>query len=145
MPYHPITPDEVRSLLDSDPPHTGKLATVRADGRPHVAPVWFVVEPDGSILFNTGEKTVKGRNLRRTGRAALCVDDERPPFSYVLIEGRADLIDDLTEVRAGADRIGGRYMGPERAQEYGERNGVPGELLVRLYPDRINGEMEIAD
>ncbi len=110
-----------------------------------MAPVWFVVEADGSILFNTGEKTLKGRNLRRTGRAAMCVDDERPPFSYVLIEGRVDLIDDLTEVRAGAGRIGGRYMGLERAQEYGERNGVPGELLVRLHPDRVNGETEIAD
>jgi PPOX class probable F420-dependent enzyme len=140
-----ITPEQVRALLDSDPPHTGKLATVRADGRPHVAPIWFVVDEDGSVLFNTGEATVKGANLRRTGRAALCVDDERPPFSYVVIEGQVELIDDLEQVRAGAERIGGRYMGPERAAEYGARNGVPGELLVRLRPDRTFGTMAIAD
>jgi hypothetical protein len=79
MSFHPITPGEVRALLESDPPHTGKLATARADGRPHVAPIWFVVEADGSILFNTGQATVKGANLRRSGQAALCVDDERPP------------------------------------------------------------------
>ena len=60
MPYHPISPDEVSAILTSVPPHTGKLATVRRDGRPHVAPIWFVVEPDGTIAFNTGEGTVEG-------------------------------------------------------------------------------------
>ncbi|MHB1927963.1 MAG: PPOX class F420-dependent oxidoreductase [Acidimicrobiales bacterium] len=136
---------EARAFLGSDPPHTGKLATVRADGRPHVAPIWYVVEPDGTILFNTGAGTVKGRNLRRTGRAALCVDDERPPFSFVTVEGGVDLIDDLDQVSKGAARIGGRYMGAERAAEYGARNGVAGELLIRLHPDRVTSAAGVAD
>jgi PPOX class probable F420-dependent enzyme len=144
MPFHSMTPSEVRALLESDPPHTGKLATVRADGRPHVAPIWFVVEPDGSILFNTGEETVKGANLRRTGQAALCVDDERPPFSFVVVEGHVELIDDLEQVKAASGRIGGRYMGPERSEEFAARNGVPGELLVHLYPDRVRGAVDLA-
>jgi PPOX class probable F420-dependent enzyme len=91
VPYHLITPEEVRSLLDSDPPHTGKLAAARADGRPHVAPVWFVLEPGGSVLITTSQDSVKGRNLRHAGRAALCVDEEAPPYAFVLIEGRVGL------------------------------------------------------
>lgn len=145
MPYHPMTDTEVRRFLAGTPPHTGKLATVRADGRPHVAPVWYLVDEDGTIVFNTGESTVKGRNLRRDPRASLCVDDERPPFSFVVVEGHVDLSGDLDDVRTWATMIGGRYMGEDRAEEYGRRNGVAGELVARLRPDRIMSAMDLAD
>jgi hypothetical protein len=136
---------EVRTFLAGTPPHTAKVATVRADGRPHVAPVWYVVDDEGIIVFNTGESTVKGRNLRRDPRASLCVDDERPPFSFVLLEGVVELSDDLEEVRAWATRIGGRYMGEDRAEEYGARNGAPGELVARLRPERVVSAFNLAD
>ncbi|MBB1254890.1 PPOX class F420-dependent oxidoreductase [Streptomyces sp. OF3] len=123
---------------------TGKLATVRADGAPHVAPVWFLLDGD-ELVFNTGARTVKGRNLARDARASLCVDDDAPPFSYVIFSGRARLVEDLPEVRHWAARIGARYMGEDRAEEYGERNGVPGELLVRLHIDKVVAEARIAD
>ncbi len=74
----------------------------------------------------------------------MCVDDERPPFSFVVVEGRAELVSDLAEVRRWATRIGGRYMGPERADEYGARNGVAGELLVRLRPERVSSGLGLA-
>jgi len=96
-------------------------------------------------MFNTGERTVKGRNLIRDGRAALCVDDERPPFSFVTIEGTVEIISDLIEVRRWAARIGGRYMGAARAEEYGERNGVEGELLIRLRPRAVHSAADLAD
>lgn len=140
-----MTDAQVTAFLAAVPPHTGKLATVRADGRPHVAPVWYALDDDGSVLFNTGESTVKGRNLRRDPRASLCVDDERPPFSYVVMEGTVEITDDLGEVRRWATEIGGRYMGEERAEEYGARNGVEGELLVRLRPHRVVSAFELAD
>jgi PPOX class probable F420-dependent enzyme len=146
MPAHPITAEEIHALLTSDPPHTGKLATVRADGRPHVVPVWFALnEIDGSVEFNTGADSVKGRNLARTGIAALSVDIEAPPFGFLMIEGHVTLIDDPDAVRAAAIRIGVRYMGAEKGEEYGERNAAPGELLVRLHPDKITGMAEMAD
>jgi hypothetical protein len=85
----------VRALLTAMPPHTGKRATVRADGRPHVAPVWYVVDDDGSLVFNTGQGAQPGPD----GRAALCVDDERPPFSFVVVQGVAEISRDLTQVR----------------------------------------------
>jgi len=134
---------QIREFLSAGT-RTGKLATTRADGRPHVAPVWFVL--DGSdVVFNTGADSVKGRSLRRDPRAAMCVDDEAPPFAFVLVEGAVELSDDLDEMRTWATRIGARYMGPDRAEDFGRRNGVPGELLVRLTPDRIIGRGRIAD
>jgi hypothetical protein len=118
---------------------------VRADGRPHIAPIWFDVDDDGSLVFNTGESTVKGRNIRREPRVSLCVDEDRPPFSFVVVEGVAEISEDLDEVRQWAARLGGRYMGAERAGEYGSRNGVAGELLVRVRPERIVSAVDIAD
>jgi PPOX class probable F420-dependent enzyme len=142
---HRMSQTEVVAFLKAVPPHTGKLATVRADGRPHLAPVWYAVDEDGTVLFNTGETTVKGRNLARDPRASLCVDDERPPFSFVVLEGTVELSHDVEEVRRWATVIGGRYMGPDRAEEYGARNGVPGELLARLRPSRVVSEADLAD
>jgi PPOX class probable F420-dependent enzyme len=142
--YHPMSSDEVQAFLRS-PVRPGILATVRADGRAHAAPIWFDVDDDGSIVFNTGEDTVKGRNLRRSGRASLCVQDDQPPFSFVAVEGAVTLIDDLDQVKAWAGRIGGRYMGADRADEFGQRNGVPGELLVRLVPDHVVAAADVAN
>ena len=73
-----MTDEQWRAFI-TEGTRTGKLATTRRDGRPHVVPIWFVLDGD-DLVFNTGAETVKGRSLRRTGWASLCVDDERPPF-----------------------------------------------------------------
>lgn len=134
---------ECRQFL-MEHPHTAKIATVRADGRPHVAPAWFVLDGD-TLIFTTGHSTVKALNMRRDPRVCLCVDDETPPFRYAQIEGIATLSAELEPLRYWAKQIGGRYMGEERAEEYGKRNGVPGELLVRVTPTKIRYEKDIAD
>ena len=147
-----MTDEQVLSFLTRLPAHTGKLATVRADGRPHVVPIWFAVDttgasdaaPFGDIVFNTGVETLKGRSLRRDPRAALCVDDERPPFSFVAIEGTTTLSEDRGEVLRWATVIGGRYMGEDRAEAYGRRNGVAGEYLVRLRPTHVVAIADLA-
>ncbi len=135
---------QVWSFLDAMPARPAVLATTRTDGSPHAAPVWYAVD-EGSIVFNTGEQTVKARNLRRDARVTLVVDDDRPPFSFALVTGRATLSEDLAEVRHWAVVIGGRYMGAERAEEFGARNGVPGELLVRVRPDRLRGVSDLSE
>jgi PPOX class probable F420-dependent enzyme len=145
MAHRPMSDDEVRSFLTALPARPAILATVRREGRPHVAPIWYAVDADGTIVFNTGETTVKGRNLRRAGYAAMSVDDDEAPFSFVALEGPVTLSDDLAEVRHWAGVIGGRYMGPDRAEEYGERNGVPGELVVRLTPAKVVSAADVAD
>ncbi|WP_030737152.1 PPOX class F420-dependent oxidoreductase [Streptomyces sp. NRRL S-31] len=137
-----MTDEEWRAFV-SDGTRTGKLSTVRADGSPHVAPIWFLLDGD-ELVFNTGKDTVKGRNLARDGRVALCVDDDRPPYHFVVLNGRAQVSEDLAEVRLWATRIAARYMGEERAEEYGARNGVPGELLVRVRIDKVVAVRDLA-
>ncbi len=135
--------DEVRAFLTAGT-RTGKLAIVRLDGSPMVVPVWFAVDDDGTLLFTTWHETIKGKALRRDGRVSLCVDEEQPPYAYVRVDGVVAITEDPEQLRAWAARIGARYMGAERGEEYGRRNGVPGELLVRVTPTRIVAEADIA-
>jgi len=115
---------------------TGKLGYLAADGRPLVAPIWYLVEDD-EIVFNTGSRSAKGRALARDPRVALCVDSEDPPFAFVQIQGVATTSEDPDELYRVAAEVGGRYMGAERADEFGKRNGVPGELVVRIRPTKV--------
>ena len=138
-----MTDEQWRAFV-SQGTRTGKLSTVRSDGSPHVTPIWFLLDGD-DVVFNTAKDSVKGRNLARDGRVALCVDDDRPPFDFVVLEGRAVLSEDVDELRRWAARIGGRYMGEDRAEEFGRRNAVPGELLVRVRIEKVIAEAGIAD
>jgi PPOX class probable F420-dependent enzyme len=129
-----LTPEVVAFL--SDGTRTGKLGWTAADGRPLVAPVWFVVE-DGALLFNTGKETAKGRAVRRDPRVVLCIDLEEPPYAFVQVQGTATISEDPGELLRSATAIGRRYMGADRAEEFGNRNGVPGELIVRVEPTKV--------
>ena len=130
-----ITDPEVSAFLQAGT-RTGKLSYTGADGRPLVAPVWFIVE-DGRLVFNTGKETAKGRALARDSRATLCVDLEEPPYAFVQVQGSAELSEDPGELLRTATAIAARYVGPELADEFGKRNGVPGELVVRLRPTKV--------
>jgi PPOX class probable F420-dependent enzyme len=130
-----MTEEEYREFM-LDHPRTAVLATVRPDGRPHVAPIWFDLDGD-TLIFTTGESTVKGRNMLRDSRVSLCIEEEDPPFHFVLIEGTSELTADDPDLLYWATRLGGRYMGADRAEEYGQRNAVEGELLVRVTPQRV--------
>ena len=130
-----VTDPEISAFLSAGT-RTGKLAWTSADGRPLVTPVWFVVA-DGGIVFNTGKDSAKGRALARDPRVALCVDLEEPPYGFVQVQGRAELSEEPADLVRTATAIAGRYMGRDRAEEFGRRNGVPGELVVRLRPDKV--------
>jgi PPOX class probable F420-dependent enzyme len=145
--YKPAPAGWWQDFVTAMPARTAKLAVVRADGSPLVVPVWVDLDrdPDGDeIVFNTGLDTVKGQAIRRDGRVCLCWDDERPPFSFVTVHGRARIVEDLAQVRAWAGRLGGRYLGPDRAEEMAARNGVPGECLVRVRPERVIAMIDLA-
>jgi len=137
-----MTEEEYRDFLLGSV-RTATLATVRADGRPHAAPIWYHLDGE-TFVFTTGEDTVKGRNLRRDGRVSLCIDDEMPPFHFVVVEGVADIAADDPELLHWATRIGGRYMGEDRAEAFGRRNAVSGELLVRVAPTKVLAYKNIA-
>lgn len=138
-----MTREETSAFLLEDH-RTGKLATVREDGRPHVVPIWFDLDGD-DLVFTTWHQAVKAANMRRDARVALCVDDEALPFAFVLIEGTATIEENADNLRYWATRIAGRYMGADLAEAYGERNSVEGELLVRVTPIKIIARKGIAD
>lgn len=135
--------DDVIAFL-SEGTRTGKLGFVASDGRPLVAPVWFIV--DGrQLVFNTAKSTAKGRALLRDARVVVCVDDERPPYAFVQVQGTASLSEDPAQLVETATRIGARYMGADRAEEFGRRNGAPGELVVRVSPTKVVKAFDVAD
>jgi PPOX class probable F420-dependent enzyme len=135
--------DEVIAFL-SEGTRTGMLGYVASNGRALIAPVWFVV--DGrQLVFNTGKRTAKGRALARDPRVVLCVDDPHPPFSFVQVQGNAEISEEPHDLIETATRIAARYMGRDRADEFGRRNGVAGELVVRVTPTKVVQAFNLAD
>jgi PPOX class probable F420-dependent enzyme len=132
-----LSDPQVRAFL-TEGTRTGKLSYTSASGQPLVVPVWFVLDGD-ELVFNTGKDTAKGRALARDPRTAVCVDLEQPPYAFIQVQGVAELSEDPAELVRTATAIGARYMGQERAVEFGQRNGVPGELVVRVRPHKVLG------
>ncbi|WP_433255337.1 PPOX class F420-dependent oxidoreductase [Actinomadura nitritigenes] len=122
---------------------TGKAGVTRKDGTPHVTPIWFVLDGD-DLLFTTYHESIKARVLARDPRLSVCVDDQTPPYSYVMMQAEARLTEDLDELRKWATAIGARYMGEDRAEEFGARNAVPGEYLVRARITKVVAQRDIA-
>jgi PPOX class probable F420-dependent enzyme len=142
--YTDAPPGWWQDFVASSPARTAKLAVVRSDGSPHVAPVWVALDGD-TIVFTTSAETIKGKAIRRDPRVCLCWDDERPPFSFLTIAGVASIVDDDAELLRWATLIGGRYMGEDRAEEFGRRNAVPPEMLIRVTPTKIVAKIDVAD
>jgi PPOX class probable F420-dependent enzyme len=137
-----MSPSEIADFLMQGT-RTAKVATTMSSGHPHVMPVWFVLDRE-ELVFTTGARSVKGRDLRRDPRIALVVEEDVAPYAFVHIRGHARISEDIDELLRFATEIGGRYMGPDRAEEFGRRNAVPGELLVRVIPERVIAETDVA-
>ena len=139
-----MTKDEMKNFILQGT-FTGKLGTINKDGTPHVVPIWYTVDGEDNIIFNTGDKSVKAKNIRRDNRVRICVDDQTPLFSFVTIDGIAEIIsNEPSEVYKWAKIIAARYMGYNKSEEYGRRNSAEGELLVKIKPIRVIGEKDIA-
>jgi PPOX class probable F420-dependent enzyme len=138
----PLSDQEILAFI-MQVPRTGHIATVRDDGRPHVATIWLTIDGD-DIVFVTSSESVKAGNLGRTGYAAIAVDDERPPYSNVAIEGPVSVIDDMHEVHRWVRGIAARYMGDEWARAFSEMDELPDDLVCRLTPARMTGLADMA-
>jgi PPOX class probable F420-dependent enzyme len=148
MPYNAAPEGWWQSFVRALPPRTAKLAVVRADGAPHVAPVWCDVDGEGDeaqVVFMTSADTIKGKAILRDPRVSLCWDDEAPPFSFVTVAGTVTTSTDPDELLAWSTRIAGRYMGAEQAEAYGRRNAVPPEMVVRVTPTKVVAKVDVAD
>lgn len=138
-----LTQSDIRDFLMTGT-RTGKVAWVSASGNPKVTPIWFVIEDD-AIVFNTAETSAKAKALRADPRVSFVVDLEEPPYGFVKVDGAVEFSDEPDEIHRIATIIGGRYMGAERAQEFGDRNGVPGELILRIRPETVRASFAVSD
>ena len=139
-----MTKDEIRNFLLKGT-FTGKLGTINKDGTPHVVPIWYTLDDADNILFNTDDNSVKAKNIQRDNRVRLCVDDQVPLFSFVTVDGIAEIVSkEPKEVFKCAKIIAARYMGNDKAEEYGRRNSSEGELLIKIKPTRVIGQKDIA-
>ncbi len=139
-----MTKDEIRNFLLQGT-LTGKLGTINKNGTTHVVPIWYTVDEEDNIVFNTGGESVKAKNIRRDNRVRLCVDDQKPLFSFVLIDGIAQIEKvETSEIYKWAKIIAARYMGDDKSEAYGKRNSGEGEILVRIKPIKIVGQKDTA-
>ena len=116
---------KARALLDR--PVIANVATVGADGRPQITPVWVDVE-DGAVVFNTARGRVKDRNLAANPNVAVSVVDPDDPFNVVVVRGAARPVEEGAD--AHIDRLAKKYMGLD---EYPMRQ--PGEVRVKYVLD----------
>ncbi len=144
MAYNDAPADWWKTFIDALPAHTAKLAVVRADGSPLVAPIWIARDGD-QIVFMTSADTIKGKSILRDGRVSLCLDNETPPFDFVTINGTTTTSTDTDELIEWGTRIAARYMGGAKAEQYGKRNAVPPEMVVRVTPTSIVAKTNVAD
>jgi PPOX class probable F420-dependent enzyme len=136
-----MTAAEIREFLSASP-HTGKLATVGANGQPHVVPIWFVLDGDDVVLTVSSSST-KARNIRGQRRVSLCVDDEELPYAFVTVFGTATTVQSPPDLLDWTTRIAARYVGPERSVEFGQRNAGFDDLVVRIRIERVIGYAEV--
>lgn len=117
-------------------PRIGRLATIRADGTPHIAPIWYRYE-DGAFLILTDAASVKHRNIQRDARVELCVDDHVAPYHTVIVRGRAESLPPR-----GAEwrlALAVHYLGEENGRRYVENTPAGDEVLIRIVPERVTG------
>ena len=137
-----MSKDEINEFL-REGTRTGKLSTVRKNGLPHIAPVWFVWE-DGKVFFTTMNTSIKAKNIINNPKVSFCTDEQSPPYSFVVVEGNAKIEQNHKDLLQWTTKLASRYMGEENSEKIGRRNCVEGELLIEITPTKIIGVKGVA-
>lgn len=122
--------------------HVGILSITREGEAPLAVPIWYAYEPGAEICFVTSQHSQKGRLLRLGCRVSLCVQEEKPPYQYVTVEGEVNALGPL-DVERDVRSLARRYLGQERGDQYVASvygsEPAAGDVLVRLRPKRWLG------
>ncbi|SCL17086.1 PPOX class F420-dependent oxidoreductase [Micromonospora inyonensis] len=120
-----LTADDIALLNE---PQLAHVATIEADGTPHVTPVW--VDTDGEhVVFNTAKGRVKHRNMERNPVVAISVSDRANDYRTLWIKGTVELITEGADEHI--DRMAKKYLGKDTYPFH-----KPGEerVIVRVTP-----------
>lgn len=124
-----IFTDDELAYLQSER-RLARVATVGPDGTPHVTPVGWAYNADAGVIEVSGRDfaaTKKFRDVARTGRAALVIDDVLPPWQPrgVEIRGKAEAVTEPTPmIRIYPNRIIAWGIGDPRGRN--ARDVTPG-------------------
>ncbi|MCW6003333.1 PPOX class F420-dependent oxidoreductase [Micromonospora sp. CPCC 205371] len=129
-PMTTMTDNEWRAFVTAGT-RLAHIALARADGRPHVTPVCFILDGD-ELAFALSPGSVKGKSLARDGRVAVCVSDERQPYGFVTMEGHARTSAEPDQVKHIAAGIAGRYYPSQPAEDIVESFVREGFTAVRI-------------
>lgn len=120
--------------------HVAVLATIGADGRPVLTPIWYLYI-DGKMLMRTGTDSAKVANIRRDPRVTVCVQDERPPYASVTMYGKASIEGERLGLGA---KIARHYLGAVAGAAYirvaAEQIQQSAEVTLVVTPDRVRTE-----
>jgi len=134
-----LTPTEQREFLASA--LTMTLASVDRRGYPHLVAMWFVVDPDGTVLMTTYAKSQKAMNLQRDPRCTLLVErgTRYDQLQGVMIRGRATLDPDVERTLDVLTRIHAKHGGeqPEGLRDI-LRAQARKRVSVRVTPERVS-------
>ena len=111
-----------------DAAHVAHIVTLRPNGKPHVAPVWYVCDGASAVVM-AGQEAIKVKNIRRNPVVSLSVATAQRPYQYLIIEGRATVTKD--DLARQVHRICVRYDGPERGEAFA-RELLAEERMVLL-------------
>lgn len=134
-----LAPAEQRKYLEES--RTIVLTTLDRHGYPHSVAMWYVVDPDGSVLMTTFAKSQKAVNLRRDPRCSLLVESGRTyqELRGLLIRGRATLETDTEKVLDALERIHRKHGFGADGQALREAllSQAKKRVLIRIRPERI--------
>jgi PPOX class probable F420-dependent enzyme len=134
----PMSGPELQAFLDrTRPALLGSVGTLRADGSPHVVPVWYRWDGE-TVRIWTDERRGWARNALRDPRVAFSVQETEPPFAAVVMHGRVEVrTADDEETAAEIRAITRRYIEEDQVEEY-----VAGWTHLRtvaaIHPDSIS-------
>ena len=109
------------------------LATLMADGRPQVTPVWFDLDGD-HFRVNSAKGRVKDKNMRRNKEVALSIQDPDNAYRYLAIQGE---VDEITEDGADVhiDALAKHYLGKDK---YPFRAAGEVRVIYKIRPGKIS-------
>ena len=61
------------------------LGTINKNGRPHIVPICYTLDDENNIIFNTSNKSVKVKNIKRNNKVCLCADNQTPLLLLLMV------------------------------------------------------------